>query len=681
MSAVEKPLSTNPFALPEDAGEALDRRQFVNLFGRTWPYLRPQLPHLATWISARMAVELIFIFAALVAYDLFNNKILLGEKLEAGQAALLWLDESYVGVPEVLQTPESTGGGETDATEPAGEIDEPAGAFDPATMLSPEQRRTVTNRLGVLFAIIAVLMFMLLPAADYYGTWILQRVNQFLRVTMVERAEHLSLRYHSHARTGDAIYRVFQDSAMITSVIERVLIEPVVAIGQVLFSFAVICLFSRTLGVLYLAGVVPVVWLLVWFAPRLQVRSRLARATNGALVSRIQESFAAIRVVKANRAEGVVWRRFDDDSRSALDAAFCLRTEYIVMRTLVALVAGILLIAAQVLMAGWTIAEDPTFLAGAVALVGFTAWNLGAFDAAYSRGEEMVDNGTDLTRIWGLLQDMAAGLERAFTLLELKPDIVDKPNAVPLPEAVREVQFEDVYFGYDAGQPVLQGVDLRAAAGTVTAIVGGTGAGKSTLMSLLLRLYDPDRGVIRINGTPLDDFQVDSLRAGVAIALQQNVLFTATVADNIAYATAHATRQDIQNAAQIACAHEFIETMPEGYDSELGERGSKLSTGQRQRLSIARAVLRDTPILILDEPTASLDAATEQAVLASLAAWAEHRVVFLITHRLSTIRNADQIALLEDGVVREFGTHDALIAMNGRYRRFVEAETHSSDAA
>ena len=670
MSSAEEPLAASRFALPQGAGEALDRRRFVALFLRTWPYLRPQLPHLATWISARMVVELVFVFAAFVAYDLFNNKILLGEKLEASQAALLRFDDSYVRDVDERQQPESV------AEETTGETTNSASA----AMLTPEQRRSVTNRLGVLFAITAVLMFMLIPAADYYGTWILQRVNQFLRVTMVERAEHLSLRYHSHAQTGDAIYRVFQDSAMITSVIERVLIEPVVAIGQMLLSFAVICLFSPLLGALYLAGVAPIVWLIAWFTPRLQVRSRLARATNGALVSRIQESFALIRVVKALCAEGSVQRRFDGDSKNALDAAFQLRMEYILMRLLVALVAGGAIIGAQFLMAGWTIAEDATFLAGAVALVGFTAWNLGAFNAASSRSEEMLGGGIELTRIWGLLQDMAAGLERAFTLLDLKPDVVDKPDARALPETVREVRFEDVHFGYDAERPVLKGVDLLAVAGTVTAIVGGTGAGKSTLMTLLLRLYEPDGGSIRINGTPLGDFRVDSLRAGVAIALQQNVLFNASVADNIAYASANATRPDIEQAASIACADNFVSALPEGYDTELGERGNKISTGQRQRLSIARAVLRDTPILILDEPTASLDAATEQEVLANLASWAKQRIVFLITHRLSTIRNADRIALLEDGRVCEFGDHDTLMAKNGRYRRFVDAEVHGEAA-
>ena len=380
------------------------------------------------------------------------------------------------------------------------------------------------------------------------------QVAQYLRVTMIERAEHLSLRYHSHARTGDAIYRIYQDSAMITSVIERVLLEPVVAIGQVVFSFIVIWLFSPILDGLYLAGMLPILWLVAWFTPRLQMRSRRARTTNSALTSRIQEAFVAIRIVKANRAERIMGARFDEDSRVALDAAYYLRVEFILMRALVMVIAGTMIVGTQYLMAGWTIAETPTFLVGAVALVGFSVWNLGAFEAVDSRLEDFIENGADLIRIWGVIQDMGIGLDRAFFLLDLKPDIVDTDHAMPLPAPIREILFERVAFGYDPAQPVLKGVDLKAETGTITAIVGGTGSGKSTLMSLLLRLYDPDAGTIRVNGTPLAEIRIESLRAGVAIALQQNTLFATTVADNIAYAKADASRLAIEFAAKVACA-------------------------------------------------------------------------------------------------------------------------------
>lgn len=635
--------------------------------------MRPQLPHLVAWIVARYALELVFLVATLIAFDLFNNKILLGEKLQPDQAVLLQLDESYVGAPETLGV---------DAEEEAAlhdalfdDADNVERSLDPAVTMDIDQRRVVRNRLGAVFAIAAFVFFLLGPTIDYYRTWILQRVNQYLRVTMMERTEHLSLRYHSHARTGDAIYRIYQDSAMITSIVERVVLEPVVAIGQVVFSFLVIWLFSPILGSLYLAGMLPILVLVAWFTPRLQVRSRRARTANSALTSRIQEAFAAIRIIKANRAEGVMGSRFDKDSRMALDAAFYLRAEFILMRVLVIVIAGALLIGMQYLTAGWTIAETPTFLAGAVALVGFSVWNLGAFQAASSRAGEYVESGSGLIGMWGVIQDLGIGLDRAFFLLDLKPDIVDADHAVPLPAPIREIRFERVAFGYDPAQPVLKGIDLKAETGTITAIVGGTGSGKSTLMSLLLRLYDPDGGTIRVNGVPLSEIRIESLRAGVAIALQQNTLFAATVADNIAYAKDDASRQEIESAARVACADAFIREMTRGYDTELGERGGKLSTGQRQRLSIARAIVRDTPILVLDEPTASLDAETEHAVLENLSDWGRERIVFLITHRLSTIRNADQIAFLEDGEIRELGDHESLMSIpDGRYRRYVSAE-------
>ena len=589
----------------------------------------------------------------IVATDLLMNKVLVGEPLQPLQAGLLGLGDEYVTT---------------------GVEDEP--------LMTAEQRKIVRDRLIVWFAIGAVVALGGLLTLPYYGTWVRHNINQSLRVAMIERAEHLSLKYHSHARVGDAVFRVYQDSAMIVNLVEEALIEPLTMLYALLTGLAFVCFFSPQIALVCVGVAVPMMWLTVKFTPRIRRRALANRRANSDLTSRLQEAFTAVRVVKANRAEGRVLDRFNSDSRRALDAAFLLRLEMVLLSALVMTLGGALVIGTEFVLAGWTIDERETYLGALVAaLIGFTVWNLGAFNAGREAIGETVGTGYGLIRVWCMIQDLFIGLERAFFLLDLEPDIVDPETPSDFPEPLRQVACRDVHFGYEAEAPVLRGVDLVARAGTVTAIVGATGSGKSTLMSMLLRLYDADRGQIVFDDTDIRALRVDDIRTHTAIALQKNVLFAGTVANNIGYATVDAKRPDIVAAAKVACADEFITAMDNGYDTELGERGGKLSTGQRQRLSIARAIVRDTPLLILDEPTASLDARTENRLLANIAKWGRDKVVFLITHRLSTIRNADQIAFLEAGRIVELGSHDALMALaDGRYRSFVEAETIGAQA-
>ena len=653
----------------------MSARRLGELILRAWPFIRPMLRHLIAFlaISAVSAVFMVAIWA--VAGDLLANKVLVGERLQPLQAVVLGVGEEYI----------TTGAAEEEA-------------------MTGEQRRVVRDRLLIWFGIGGLVLLGGLASLPYYEAWIRHNINQNLRVAMVERAEHLSLKYHSHARVGDAVFRVYQDSAMIVNLLQEALIGPLTALFWTLLALVLLYLLSPAIALACIFVGVPMVWLTAVFTPRIRRRARENRLANSDLTSRLQESFAAIKVVKANRAEARILHRFHDDSHRALDAAFHLRLEIVVLAAVAMTLGGIVAIGAEFVLAGWVIEERETYRGAAVAaMIGFTVWNLGAFRYAREQVEEGIGNGFWLIRVWCMAQDLFIGLERAFFLLDLEPDIVDGDDPRPFPAPLRSVACRDLHFSYempvlatDSAQdgtspsltqaaerlPVLRGIDLVAHAGTVTAIVGATGSGKSTLMSMILRLYDPEQGSVVFNDTDIRDLRVDDIRASTAIALQKNVLFAGTVADNIGYAAEGKTMADVEAAAKVACAHEFIGEMEKGYKTELGERGGKLSTGQRQRLSIARAIVRDTPILILDEPTASLDAVTERELLGNLAEWGKERVVFLITHRLSTIRDADQIAFLEDGVIAETGTHEALMERpDSRYRGFVEAETIGLEAA
>ena len=629
----------------ESSAESGSVKEAFKLAWRCWPYYRPQAKHLATFVLINSVLGAFALGAAFIGTDLIENKIILGEKLEPLQATMLLLDEDFV----------SSAGAENG-------------------QLGLEQRKAVRERVIVLAGVLAVLLLGISVCVWYYMTWIFQRVNQDLRVEMLSRVEHLSLRYHSDSKTGDAIYRIYQDSATVVNVLLYMVISPLRVVAWATFGIVVLLLFSPALGFLLVAAAVPTIMLMRFYIPKIRVAATLSREYNSDLTSRIQETLAAIRVVKASGAETRLMERFQSDSQKALDAAFDMR-KYIAYLTVSVAVVGLSFVfIADYFMATWAIRGDTTFLGGSIALVGFAVWNLGAFKVATGRGEEVSAQIWELAFYWSTVQDLVAGLKRAFFLLDLEPEVVDVESPQAFPEKLKEVRIENIEFGYESDRMILKGASLSAKTGTLTAIVGATGSGKSTLMSMLLRLYNPDSGAVFVNEVALSQMSAEDVRSNVSIALQQNVLFATSVADNIRYGRSDIDQGQVTAAAQVACADEFVRAMPDGYDTELGERGGKLSTGQRQRISIARAVLRDTPILILDEPTASLDAETERRVMENLSEWGRERVVFIITHRLSTIRNADQIAFLEDGVIKELGSHQQLLAQNGAYAEFVAAE-------
>ena len=606
---------------------------------RTRRYVLPELKHFVAFAGLTGIAMLLEAGTALVMFDLLTNKVFRAEPLTGLQASLLGLD--------------------------------PARFVDVET-LDDDARFTLRTVFMVLVGALVAMGFLLGTGVYYYLTWILQRINQHLRLAMMDRAVHLSLRYHDEAPVGDAIYRVYQDSAMVTNVVQNALIQPVTALVSLGLAFAVVSFFAPWLGLLFLIAAVPSVAAARLFVPRLRRGSALARTANSALTSHIQESVHGARVLKAHRAERAAFDAFRDRSGVALDRAYELRRSVGVLNLLVFLATAVVVLGADYLMAHWVWQEQATFGYGMMAFVGFAVWNIGAFQAARSRNIAISGAAVALANLWSLLQDMGVGLGRAFQLLDIEPQVVDREGAVPMPPVGRGVRFENVKFAYRPGVPVIREVSFDAAPGTLTAIVGASGAGKSTLMSLLLRLYEVDAGRIDVDGVDIRDIQVQSLRDGIGIVLQENALFPTSIADNVRFAAPDADDATVEAAAETACADEFVRELPDGYETLLGERGAKLSTGQRQRISIARAVVKNAPILILDEPTASLDVTTEARVLQRLVRWGGDKVIFLITHRLNTIRRADQILFVEDGALVEAGTHEALMALpDGRYRAFV----------
>ena len=613
--------------------------------------------HLVYFYAINFTQRFINFGLGLVTADLLNQHVLQNEPIAPGLSELLGFPDWQVGA-----------------------VDE----------LTQEQRFELLWRWIQISAIAFLIQRPLGVVNAYYNMWIMQRINQDLRIALVERWHQLSLSYHSEHRTGDSIFRIYQDSAMVTVVIGH-LIGLTLALMSYYTCVALVCLLSPWIGLAAGTLAIPALLWSHWAMPRVRVRSLVARAAASDLTATIQETFGAIRLIKAFGTADRAQRRMEEDSVVSFNAAYRVRILIALVTIVMFTVAASFMISGEFVMAMWANQARPTFAVELIGLVGlsFVVWNLGSFSWTRDQFRESGNDIRLLLRNWMTAQDMAMGLRRVFDILDIEPDVQDAPDAVPMEGFSREIRFEGVRFAYEPDRPVLDDVSFAAAPGTITAIIGPTGSGKSTLMTLMLRLFDPESGSITIDGVDLRGYQVATLRQNIAIALQENVLFALSVRDNIRYVAPGASEDRVREAVRVAAMDDYVAGLPKGLDTVLADRGGKLSSGQRQRLSIARAVVRDTPILVLDEPTAALDAATEHRVMRNLSNWAgrdsegrrTRRAIFLITHRISTIRRADNILYLDGGRIVESGNHETLMTVEGgRYRAFVEAESNLSSA-
>lgn len=489
-----------------------------------------------------------------------------------------------------------------------------------------------------ILVLIGVLEKLQQLAGWVYQTYVGEKLVLEFRGQLFNHAQRLSLTYHEMKGTGDSLYRIVHDAPSIQYVTVFGLLPLLNSILVLMSMVAVTATINLKLALVALA-IVPILFALIMHS-RKDLNSRWDRVKDldSAAVSVLQEVLSAIRVVKAFGKESHEQRRFlghaSEGVSEQVNLALATSRFYLWVGALIALGT------ASALYIGITQVRAGAMTLGSLLVV------MAYLAQIYSPLEAVSRNLTGL-------QSGLASARRAFSLFDELPDVVEKPHALLLARARGDITFRNVTFEYDKGRPVLRDITLDVPAGTLVGIAGGTGAGKTTLVNLLSRFYDPIAGEITLDGVDLRDYKVEDLRSQFAVMLQDPVLFSTTIAENIAYARPDAHEDQIIEAARAANAHDFISRLPEGYHTRVGERGTRLSGGERQRVSLARAFLKDAPILILDEPTSSVDVQTEAGIMEAMARLMSERTTFMIAHRLSTLANCTLRLRIDRGTLVE----------------------------
>ncbi len=489
-----------------------------------------------------------------------------------------------------------------------------------------------------------------------------QDLNHHYRARLFERIQSLPLHLFDDARIGDAVYRLMYDTPSITQTCYRILLVPtLVPFAIAIYAFTIWDSFDQPRLALAAIALGPLAFLATWpFARLLRRRGGRSRAAGAVSTTSLEEGVANILAVQTQGGEARERARFDRDS----SRSFAQHRGVMVLAMLAILAAFVPGIA----LVRWVFLEIVDLVIGG-------AISLGDFSVLFTYFVQIGVFAVMLGSLWFTLQTAAPGLERVFFLMDLEPER-DPSLARDLPRARRALAFEDVDFAWPDGTPALRGVSFEAKLGEVTAIVGPAGAGKTTLVYHVPRFLRPARGRVSVDGVDVAGVTRASLRAQIAFIFQENALFDGTIEENLRLAKPGASELELRRAVQISGADEFVRRLPDGLATRLGRSGAGLSVGQKQRLSIARGLLRDAPILILDEPTSALDPDTERRLLAALHEAARERIVLVVAHRLSTVRAADQILFLRDGAIVERGTHEELIAIpGGLYRRYAELQS------
>jgi ATP-binding cassette subfamily B protein/subfamily B ATP-binding cassette protein MsbA len=484
-----------------------------------------------------------------------------------------------------------------------------------------------------------------------------------LRTDLYAYLQSLSLKYHDARRSSDSSFRVAYDSQSIQTIYNKGFTNIFASIVTLIGTFCVMVQIDWQLTLLSLAVVPAIVAAIYFFAHRIRRDSTSIQEQESALLAQAQEGLSSVRMVHAFGREEWEVRQFHLQAQQSLHANLRLTltnvNSALVISTLMVIgTAAMYYVGTLHVLAG-------TLTLGS--LLVFSAYLLMLYQPLES-----------LTYTAWAMEGATAGARRCFEVLDREVDVIDAANAEEITETAGAIGFQNVSFGYATGQPVLHDIDLAIAPNQIVALVGGTGAGKSTLLSLVPRFYDPDAGSVALDGRDVRAVTKKSLRSQIAIVLQDTLLFSTTIRENIAYGRPDATDAEIREAARRAQADDFISHLPAGYDSPVGERGGHLSVGQRQRIGIARAFLKNAPILLLDEPTSALDPTTEAAIMETIKDLMQGRTTLIVTHRLATIHGVDRIVVLENGRIVEQGTGTELLAKNGVYATLYAAGNYPS---
>jgi ATP-binding cassette, subfamily B, bacterial len=496
-------------------------------------------------------------------------------------------------------------------------------------------------------------------ANHYLGSTMEQNMILDLRSDLFRHVQRLSLTFHDERKTGALMSQINTQAAAVGNI---VMVVPPIAesLLTLVGMFIIATLIDWQLALLSLVVLPLLYWSFGLYGKRIVPRLQRVQQLEWQSLSIVHEAMSMLRVIVTFGREEYEHQRFREQGQTAVDE----RVKLTVSQSL------------------YTLGVQTTTVAGTSLILGVGAWHV--MQGKISIGELIVLMTyigsvyaplEQLSLTVGTVHEQLVQFNASLDLLDTDPEVVEKPDAVALGRASGRVTAQGVSFAYRGRNSTLDNISFHARAGERVAIVGHTGAGKSTLMSLLIRFYDPGSGRIELDGVDLRDLKLESLREQISVVLQEPLLFSGTIEENIRYGKLGATEEEVRDAARAANADEFIVGLPNGYATEIGERGAQLSGGERQRICVARAFLKDAPVLILDEPTSSIDSKTERVILDALDDLMVGRTSFMIAHRLSTVRHADQILVLEHGRIAERGSHEELVAAGGTYEQLYEAQT------